>query len=95
MPGGPVLLVDCYNANPASTEAALRSLAALQGKRKLAILGLMAELGDHTEAEHRRIALMADELGIELVGYETGLYGKTRVRGCRGGCRLVAHAGPG
>ena len=28
-PNGPVLVVDCYNANPASTEAALRSLAAL------------------------------------------------------------------
>ena len=46
VPGGPVLVVDCYNANPASTEAALRSLAALPGERKLAVLGLMAELGD-------------------------------------------------
>ena len=44
-PGGPVLVVDCYNANPASTEAALRSLVALGGGRKLALLGLMAELG--------------------------------------------------
>ena len=30
IPGGPLLVVDCYNANPASTEAALRSLAALR-----------------------------------------------------------------
>ena len=29
---GPVLVVDCYNANPASTEAALRSLAAVAGR---------------------------------------------------------------
>ena len=34
VPGGPVLVVDCYNANPASTEAALRSIAALPAGRK-------------------------------------------------------------
>jgi UDP-N-acetylmuramoyl-tripeptide--D-alanyl-D-alanine ligase len=79
--GGPVLVVDCYNANPASAEAAVRSLVALPGERKLAILGLMAELGEYSESEHRRIALMADELGIEVVGYETGLYGETSVVG--------------
>jgi UDP-N-acetylmuramoyl-tripeptide--D-alanyl-D-alanine ligase len=72
---GPILLVDCYNANPASVEAALHSLAALPGKRKLAVLGLMAELGDQTELEHRRIALIAEQLGIEVVGYQTKLYG--------------------
>ena len=43
--GGPALIVDCYNANPASTEAALRSLAALAADRRVALLGLMAELG--------------------------------------------------
>ena len=61
VPGGPVLVVDCYNANPASAEAAVRSLAALPGRRKLAVLGLMAELGDHGESEHRRIALLAED----------------------------------
>ena len=48
-----VLLADCYNANPASTEAALRTLATVEAERKLALLGLMAELGAETEAEHR------------------------------------------
>ena len=68
VPGGPVLVVDCYNANPASTEAALRSMAALPAGRKLALLGLMAELGTETEAEHQRAARLAEELGIEVVG---------------------------
>ena len=93
--GGPVLIVDCYNANPASAEAALRSLAALPGERKLAILGLMAELGDHSESEHRRIALMADELGIEVVGYETGLYGGTSVTGVEEAVALLRTMGQG
>ena len=75
VPNGPVLIVDCYNANPASTEAALRSLAALGAGTRLAILGLMAELGAETAAEHRRAALLAEELGIEIVGYQTDLYG--------------------
>ena len=76
---GPVLVVDCYNANPASTEAALRSMAALQAGRKVALLGLMAELGTETEAEHQRVARLAEELGIEVVGYQTVLYGSTQV----------------
>jgi UDP-N-acetylmuramoyl-tripeptide--D-alanyl-D-alanine ligase len=79
VPGGPVLVVDCYNANPASTEAALRSLAALQAGRKVALLGLMAELGNDTEAEHRRAAELAEELDIEVVGYQTTLYGSPQV----------------
>jgi UDP-N-acetylmuramoyl-tripeptide--D-alanyl-D-alanine ligase len=79
VPGGPVLVVDCYNANPASTEAALRSLASLPSGRKLAVLGLMAELGSETEAEHRRAARLADDLGIEAVGYQTALYGPAQV----------------
>jgi UDP-N-acetylmuramoyl-tripeptide--D-alanyl-D-alanine ligase len=77
--GGPVLLVDCYNANPASTEAALRALGALEASPRLALLGLMAELGAQTEAEHRRAAALADGLGIELIGYQTELYGPRRV----------------
>jgi UDP-N-acetylmuramoyl-tripeptide--D-alanyl-D-alanine ligase len=95
VPGGPVLVVDCYNANPASAEAALRSLAALPGERKLAVLGLMAELGDHSESEHRRVALVAEELGIEVVGYETELYGTTRATGVDEAVALLRAIGPG
>jgi UDP-N-acetylmuramoyl-tripeptide--D-alanyl-D-alanine ligase len=95
VPGGPVLVVDCYNANPASAEAALRSLAALPGQRKLALLGLMAELGDHSQLEHRRIALLAEDLGVQVVGYETGLYGSEQVNGVDEGVALLRTMGPG
>jgi UDP-N-acetylmuramoyl-tripeptide--D-alanyl-D-alanine ligase len=93
--GGPVLVVDCYNANPASTEAAVRSLAALPGKRKLAILGLMAELGYQSESEHRGLALMAEELGLEVVGYETEFYGGAHVTGVDEAVALLRTMGPG
>ncbi len=92
--GRPVVVVDCYNANPASAEAALRSLAALPAERKLALLGLMAELGAETEAEHRNLAALADELGIELVGYRTGLYGTRQVDGVDDAVALLRGVAP-
>jgi UDP-N-acetylmuramoyl-tripeptide--D-alanyl-D-alanine ligase len=95
VPGGPVLIVDCFNAIPASTEAAVRSLAALPGERKLAVLGLMAELGEQSECEHRRIARVAEELGIEVVGYETALYGEAHVTGVDEAVAVLRTIGPG
>ena len=79
--GGPTLLVDCYNANPASTEAALRSLAAISAARRVALLGVMAELGADTASEHLRILSVAAALGIEVVGFATDLYGGPSVDG--------------
>jgi UDP-N-acetylmuramoyl-tripeptide--D-alanyl-D-alanine ligase len=95
VPDGPVLVVDCYNANPASTEAALRSMGALSAVRRLALLGLMAELGAETEAEHRRIAGLAEGLGIEVVGYQTGLYGAAEVTSADDAVALLRSLGPG
>lgn len=94
VPGGPLLVVDCYNANPASTEAALRSLAELPGKHKLAVLGVMAELADETVPEHRRIASLAEEMGIEVVGYQTPLYGEAQVSGVDDAVSLLRTRGP-
>ncbi len=95
IPHGPTLVVDCYNANPASTEAALRSMAALPEGRKLAVLGLMAELGSETEAEHRRVARSAQELGIEVVGFQTDLYGPAQVVSAEDAVALLLDLGPG
>ena len=41
----------------------------------------MAELGAATVSEHRRLAALAEGLGIEVVGYETDLYGPAQVLG--------------
>jgi len=68
LPGGGFVVNDAYNANPTSMVAALRHLAERgEGRRRLAILGGMAELGDHAERHHREIAELADELGIEVL----------------------------
>jgi UDP-N-acetylmuramoyl-tripeptide--D-alanyl-D-alanine ligase len=68
LPGGGFVVNDAYNANPTSMEAALRHLAERGPDRhRLAILGGMAELGEHAEQHHREIAALAGELGIELL----------------------------
>ncbi|WP_329126935.1 UDP-N-acetylmuramoyl-tripeptide--D-alanyl-D-alanine ligase [Streptomyces sp. NBC_01465] len=53
--GGATLLNDSYNANPDSTRAALDALAAIEGGRRIAVLGEMLELGAESVAEHRAV----------------------------------------
>ena len=64
-PGGWRVLNDAYNSNPASLAAALKALVAMaRGGRTWAVLGGMAELGDHATAEHDRMGRLAVRLGI-------------------------------
>ena len=76
-PSGLRVLNDAYNANPTSMAAALEALADLDAERRTAVLGPMAELGDHAEAEHRRITERASTLGIRLLAVDTDAYGPT------------------
>jgi UDP-N-acetylmuramoyl-tripeptide--D-alanyl-D-alanine ligase len=71
---GAVVLNDAYNANPTSMRAALEALAALPATRRVAVLGVMAEISD-APAEHAAIVEYAQRLGIELVAVGTDLYG--------------------
>jgi UDP-N-acetylmuramoyl-tripeptide--D-alanyl-D-alanine ligase len=72
---GAAILNDAYNANPASMAAALRSLRAIRAERRAAALGIMAELGSDSAAQHREIARLAAGLGIRLVPVGTDAYG--------------------
>ncbi len=67
LPGGGIAINDAYNANPTSMRAALEHLAGLGAERKLAVLGGMAELGEHAARYHRELGTLAAELGIEVV----------------------------
>lgn len=63
-----ILINDCYNANPASMEAALRSFAEMKGDaRGFAILGDMLELGGRSEEAHREVGRLVRDLGIEVL----------------------------
>ncbi len=56
LPGrrGSLLLDDTYGSSPAAAEAALETLAAVEGRRKIAVLGDMLELGDYEAVGHEQ-----------------------------------------
>ena len=65
------IIMDAYNANPTSMQAALHNFAEICGEQHLLILGDMRELGDASEEEHRAILALMKELGFKealLVG---------------------------
>ena len=66
LPGGGVLINDAYNANPVSMRAALAYLAERAGeRRRVAILGDMAELGRTGPEYHREVGEAAASLGVD------------------------------
>ena len=64
---GVQVINDTYNANPASMEAALKVLAGIKGKRKIAILGDMYELGIYQDEAHKKVGEIAYRLKIDLL----------------------------
>ncbi|MDP4916028.1 MAG: UDP-N-acetylmuramoyl-tripeptide--D-alanyl-D-alanine ligase [Saprospiraceae bacterium] len=64
--GGKIIL-DAYNANPSSMEAALNNLFSIPHLNKIAILGDMFELGDEAPFEHKKIADFADNPSLSQV----------------------------
>jgi UDP-N-acetylmuramoyl-tripeptide--D-alanyl-D-alanine ligase len=65
LPGGGLLINDCYNANPLSMRAALDHLAARAGgRRTVAVLGDMAELGPDGVKFHEEIGRAA---GVDVI----------------------------
>ncbi|MCM8812452.1 MAG: UDP-N-acetylmuramoyl-tripeptide--D-alanyl-D-alanine ligase [Candidatus Omnitrophica bacterium] len=59
-------LADCYNANPDSMAAALRTLSDIRGRRRaFAVLGDMLELGAAGEQAHRQVGALAASLSLE------------------------------
>jgi UDP-N-acetylmuramoyl-tripeptide--D-alanyl-D-alanine ligase len=66
-PDGVTVVNDAYNANPESMRAALAALTGLPGRRRIAVLGGMAELGPGSPAEHDRLGRDAAAAGIDLI----------------------------
>lgn len=82
--GGAVVMDDSYNANPLSMEMAFRSLKQMKGKRRILVLGDMAELGAFAEEYHRKMGRMAAAMGFDkliAVGPLSRLLAKEAVKG--------------
>jgi UDP-N-acetylmuramoyl-tripeptide--D-alanyl-D-alanine ligase len=67
LPGGVLLIDDCYNANPMSMRAAIDDLAETDATRRVAVLGDMLELGADAPRFHREIGEHAVAAGVELL----------------------------
>ena len=86
--GDVVLLDDSYNASPDSMKAGVAALAAAEGKRKIAVLSDMYELGDAEEEGHFEVGAAVAENGIDIliaVGENSSIYsqGVSSVRDSR------------
>ena len=67
LPGGMVIIDDCYNANPMSMRAAIDDLCHSPAERTVAVLGDMLELGPQAQELHGEIGLYAGERGVDLL----------------------------
>ena len=84
LPEGGVLINDCYNANPLSVVAALENLTdRARGRRTVAVLGDMAELGPGAASYHREVGASAARLGIDVL-VAVGPLARAYLDGARG-----------
>lgn len=69
--GSNSIILDAYNANPSSMEAAIKNFSQLSDKNKVICIGDMAELGEDSEKEHKRILQLLKDVSYQqliLVG---------------------------
>jgi UDP-N-acetylmuramoyl-tripeptide--D-alanyl-D-alanine ligase len=74
------IILDAYNANPTSMEAALQNFNQMQGSRKIVFLGDMFELGQDSGREHKKIAELALSFEFEALYLIGKAFSTTRVK---------------
>ena len=70
------LIVDAYNANPTSMDAALTNFANVDAPFKIALLGDMLELGNDSLVEHVAVIQKALSLGLNSICFVGAEFGK-------------------
>ena len=64
---GITIINDCFNASPDSIKAALRVLGSVQGKRRVAVLGDILEMGEYAEKAHYDLGRAVYENGVDML----------------------------
>lgn len=80
-PAGVLIINDAYNANTMSMNAAIDALLAVDARRRIAVVGLMAELGARHTTDHLSIGDRLRAEGIEVISVAIPEYGGTQVAG--------------
>jgi UDP-N-acetylmuramoyl-tripeptide--D-alanyl-D-alanine ligase len=65
LPNDVIILDETYNAAPEAMLAALQLLADIPGKRKIAVLGVMKELGERSQQLHQQVGEMVQKLNLD------------------------------
>ncbi|MCC6835503.1 MAG: UDP-N-acetylmuramoyl-tripeptide--D-alanyl-D-alanine ligase [Cytophagales bacterium] len=65
--GSNTIILDAYNANPSSMEAAIENLASMKAKKKVVIMGDMFELEEEAAKEHARIGELLKAKNFDAV----------------------------
>ncbi len=78
------IISDCYNASPESMESAIDVLCTLDGKRKVAVLGDMKELGDDSVILHRKVGSYLADRKVDVL-FAVGTLGAEIARGAAEG----------
>lgn len=81
--GNSTILLDAYNANPSSMEVALKSLVEMKSTKRIAILGDMLELGEHSVQEHRAIIRKTQKMPVDLIVLVGPIFGSIRIKDSR------------
>lgn len=61
------IINDCYNASPASVEAAIDVLCTAEAKRRIAILGDILEMGEFAPEAHEELGIKAAKMGVDVL----------------------------
>ncbi len=64
---GYTVINDCYNANYDSMKSAIEYLKSSEGKRKIAVLGDMLELGDFSKELHEKVGKVVADNNIDIL----------------------------
>lgn len=65
--GSNTIILDAYNANPSSMQAAIENMAAMRSAKKVLILGDMFELEEEAQKEHQAIGKLIRDKGFDHV----------------------------
>lgn len=77
-----LFIEDCYNASPDSMKAAITTLLATKGKKKIAVLADMLELGEYAPQAHLKIGKLLGE-GQDTVLLAFGTHAKQYIIGAK------------
>jgi UDP-N-acetylmuramoyl-tripeptide--D-alanyl-D-alanine ligase len=82
LPSGATCVYDAYNASPTSMAYALRAFADLPARRRVAVLGSMAELGADAPVMHEATGAAAARVALDML-YCGGPFAEQLMEGAR------------